>query len=102
MMRFARGLMWVLREVLQMDQQYLLCEPDVADGQFVLSEIMQTGNMGHYDSRESAGSRQTSLGRYLHSLCRSVYMVKYDWQFMLFNPFVSLYMFAWRWMTARR
>lgn len=102
MKRFARGMMWVLREVLQMDERYLLCEPNAEDGAFVLSEIMQTGNMGHYDTRESAGLRLTPLGRYLHSLHRSVYMIKYDWQFMLFNPFVKIYMFAWRWKTARK
>lgn len=102
MKRFARGMMWVLRDILQIDEQYLLCEPNAEDGRFVLSEIMQTGNMGHYDIRESACSRQTPIGRYLHSLRRSVYMVKYDWQFMLFNPFVKVYMFAWRCKTARK
>lgn len=102
MMHFARGLMWVLRYVLGMENRFMLCEPDAKDGAFVLSEIMQSGNLGHYDSRENSRLRQTSLGRYLFSLRRSVRMAKYNWQFMLFNPFVKLYMFVWQRKTIRK
>ena len=51
MRKFAGALMYVLRELLGMKEKYLLCEPSVKDGQFLMNEILVSGNFGHDDPR---------------------------------------------------
>lgn len=51
MTRFARGLMWVMHEALGMPEEWMLWEPDQKEGEYILEEVMQGGNFGHYDER---------------------------------------------------
>ena len=51
MWKFARALMYVMDEVLGLTHDKMLCEPSEKDGRFLLSEIMEAGNFGHYDAR---------------------------------------------------
>lgn len=53
MMKFARGLMYVLQELFQLEDRYLLVEPNKKIGLFILNEVMEGGNFGHYDQRFS-------------------------------------------------
>ena len=62
MWKFARGVMWVLQEVFGLEKEYMICEPLVSEGQFILSEVMAGGNFGHHDERllsEKGGKLQT-------------------------------------------
>ena len=54
MKRFTGALMYVLRELLGMPEEYLLCAASVKDGQFLMNEILMSGNFGHGDTRMSA------------------------------------------------
>ena len=38
--RFARGLMWVLRETMGMDRSQMLCKPWGHEGRFILQEML--------------------------------------------------------------
>ena len=49
--RFAKGLMWVMRECLGMPCEWMLWEPDEKEGKYILKQVMQGGNFGHYDER---------------------------------------------------
>ncbi len=51
MMRFARGIMWVMQTVFGLEKEYLICEPLEREGRFILKEVMAGGNFGHYDER---------------------------------------------------
>jgi hypothetical protein len=51
MQRFAEAMMWILREVLGLEEKYLICNVNEKEGKFVLNEIAQTGNFGYADSR---------------------------------------------------
>ncbi len=44
----AGALMWVLKDVLHLDDELMLCEPDEWHGKWMLREIMEGGNFGHY------------------------------------------------------
>ncbi len=51
MRKFAGALMYVMKELLGMPSKYLLCEPSEKDGEFLMNEILLSGNFGHNDSR---------------------------------------------------
>ena len=53
--KFARGLMWVLKEALGMPEDWTLWEPDQKEGEYILKQIMTGGNFGHYDERLNHG-----------------------------------------------
>lgn len=52
MMRFARGVMWIMKYVFGMEDKYLLCEPNEEEGRFILIEVIQNGNFAHHDERK--------------------------------------------------
>lgn len=62
MWKFARGVMWVMLQVFGLEKEYMICEPLESEGRFILSEVMDGGNFGHYDERllsDRGGKLQT-------------------------------------------
>lgn len=53
MMKFTAAMMWVLKGVCGMPDNYMLCKPNETEGKFLLSEIRQGGNFGLYGSEEN-------------------------------------------------
>ena len=51
MMDFAKSVMWIEQKVLGLDTVFLIIEPYERGGRLLLEEILQTGNMGHFDTR---------------------------------------------------
>ena len=49
--KFAEGVMWILGEVFAMNPNLMICKPSEKEGRFILQQIMNGGNFGHYDSR---------------------------------------------------
>ena len=101
MKRFSQALMYVLQEVLGMSQEYLLCEPSVSDGKFLMGEIMMSGNFGQGDPRMAAIS---SEGGYLYSrLCQAWRRFKRNLRFLfsypgevIWEPIVRVDHFMWK------
>ena len=63
----ASALMWVLGEVLHLDEDLMLCPPDSYRGEWMLREIMAGGNFGHHAGREKHGTlRRVMAGRLRH------------------------------------
>ena len=53
MERFAKGLMWVMKEVMAMPREWMPWEPDEKEGRYILAQVMEGGNFGHYSERRS-------------------------------------------------
>ncbi len=51
MVKFAKGLMWVMHEALGMPREWMLWEPDEKEGRYILKQVMTGGNFGHHDKR---------------------------------------------------
>jgi len=51
MVKFAKGLMWVMHEALGMQRDWMLWEPDEKEGRYILKQVMRGGNFGHHDER---------------------------------------------------
>lgn len=63
----ASALMWVLGEVLHLDEGLMLCQPDSYRGEWMLREIMAGGNFGYHAGREKHGTlRRVMEGRLRH------------------------------------
>lgn len=57
MAQFARGVMWMEKNVLGLDETYLLVESDEKVGKTIFEEIVKGGNFGQYDERYTARHR---------------------------------------------
>jgi len=49
--KFAKGVMWVEKECLALDDSYLLYEPDLKIGELIKREMEEGGNFGQHDTR---------------------------------------------------
>lgn len=49
--KFVGAVMYIMESYLGLDKDYLLCEPDPKEGEFLLKEIMIAGNFGRHDER---------------------------------------------------
>lgn len=54
MLKFARGVMWVEKECLGLEDNLLLTDTDERAGRVILNEIVKGGNFGKFDERYSA------------------------------------------------
>ena len=92
---FAGAVMYVLREVMGLDEKRMICAPDERRGRLLLEEIMAGGNFGHYDTRNHFGQ-----GTLWHNIQR----FRRDWRMLRFYPSEALSEplfrachFLWRW-----
>lgn len=53
MIRFAKGVMWIMKTVFLLENSCLLCTPDASEGEYIFQQVMAGGNFGHYDKRLS-------------------------------------------------
>lgn len=94
MSRFAPALMWVLKEVFGMDDECFLCEPDEKEGKFLLNEIMNTGNMGHGETRFQWGQK-SALGRFVAAQKRNLHLATHYPHEVLWSPLFNIWRFFW-------
>lgn len=96
MARFAEGIMWVLQHYFGLEEEYKLLLPNEKEGRFIIQEVMQTGNMGHSDTR-IWGSTKTPISRFFFNLKRDIYLAKHYPHEALWQPLFSLWLYFWRW-----
>ena len=68
MHKFAKAMMWVMQEVFDMNDKYLITEPNPNLGKQLLSHILRRGNFGHYNNTTIA-SKNSHIGRFINQLC---------------------------------
>jgi len=94
----AGAVMYVMREAFGMKEDELYCVPRRKEGLSLLSEIMQAGNFGHYDTRydKETLTRQASMHRYWRKTKRNLVLACYYPSEGLWEPWFRLYHFFWR------
>jgi len=71
MLRFASAVMWVMKEVFGMAEQYMICEPNERLGQKLLVHVMQGGNFGHHNT-EAVASKNSHIGRFINQVVQDI------------------------------
>ena len=102
MERFARALAWVLGYVFDGNPNSPSFRkglgegsfvPDEKEGRFLLSEIMQTGNMGHADERVDRSKLNSALGRYIYNFKRDLHVMRICPHEALWEPWFNLVLY---------
>lgn len=94
--RFAGALMYVEQEVFGMDDRYLLCEPSKADGEYLLNEIMEAGNFGHFDSRRKRYKNHSFFRSFFGVWLKNFRHTRFAPMEWFWSPLWRLYYFGWR------
>lgn len=85
LMRFCRAVMYVLQEIFELEDEYLLVPPDSRVGAFLVGEMMRNS--------ESAGS---ALHRTVGRLRRNIELTKYYPHEVLWRPVFKCWQYVWR------
>jgi hypothetical protein len=92
--KFAGAVMWVLKEVLGLEDQYLIVPVNERRGRFLYDEMMRGGNFGQYsaDSRKPKGR----IGQNIDRLKQDLRLVRYFPSECLWEPVFRAWHFFWR------
>lgn len=60
LLKLAKAVMWILKDVCGMSAEYLICEPNEKEGRFLFEEMMRGGNFGHY---RNDNRKRNTVGR---------------------------------------
>lgn len=97
LLRFTGASMWIMKEVFGLEEKYLLCNPEEDAGRFLLDEIMQAGNFGHYDERLKEGRYKASrLGLMWTWMKHNLRLIKYYPADVFWTPIGILRISLWR------
>lgn len=91
---FAKGIMWLMKNIFGLADGKLLCEPDEKEGRFLLDETMHTGNMGKGDTRFRWGQK-TAFSRFVANQKRNQHLLTHYPHEVCWSPFFDIVRFAW-------
>ena len=92
--KFAGAVMYVMREVFALDEQYMIAPVDERRGKVLLQEIMRGGNFGKYDEANiKANSR---IKKNVQRIKRDIRMMRYFPSECIWEPAFRGYHFFWR------
>ncbi len=72
MEKFVGAAMYVLQQVFSIPEEWMLCEPLEKRGEFLLQEIMLSGNFGKYDLRSQSRKGENKIHRLVRRIGRSL------------------------------
>ena len=94
--KFAKAVMYVLHETLGLPEEKMIVPIDVNEGRFLLTEIMQGGNFGQYDTRLGNKENEGKLQRYLRMSLRNLRFVKHYPTEALCEPLFRTWFAVWK------
>lgn len=94
--QFTAAVMWVLKEVMAMPEEWMLCEPNEKEGRWLLSEILRAGNFGHYDDRISIPENETKIHSFFRITRQNMRLLGHYPEETLWNPAYRAWHYGWR------
>ena len=96
MSKFVGGIIYVLCECFQLDEEFFICQPNEKHGKFLLSEILTSGNFGHYDNRYIRLAKDNRFSNGLITLKRDLHYLCYYPSEVLWMPLWKIWHWCWR------
>ena len=90
----AGAVMWVLKDVVGLEEKYLIAPVDERRGEFLKNEILLGGNFGQYDHRVNRQGGQIKANT--NRLKRDIRLVRYFPSECLWEPAFRIWHFFWR------
>ena len=87
--KFAGAVMWVLRDILGMDEKYLIAPADKKRGEMLINEITRGGNFGKYDKRLPARLKRKSST--LSAVTRCLRLLRFYPEEAFWVPIMGVY-----------
>ena len=92
--KIAGAMMWLLSEVLGLEEEYLIVPKNECLGKMLLAEILKGGNFGQYDIDNMKVNSQ--LGKNWQRIRRDFRMMRYFPSECMWEPVFRVYHFFWR------
>jgi len=93
--RFSEAMMWILHTHFGLEKEKLICDMNEKEGQFVLAEILQTGNFGRADTRFKGMSTLRRMSKH------SIHLLLHYPSEVIWTPIWLVYHKVWRWNKQR-
>lgn len=93
--RFASALMWVMQHVFEHSIISVPWTPNQRDGEFLLNEIMLSGNFGKQDERQR-GLYDSKWNSFWIVNSKALRLARFDHWMWFWGPLWRMYHFAWR------
>ena len=93
---FAGAVMYVLHEVLGMEESEMIVPMNIREGKFLLDEIMIGGNFGKYDERYGNRDSEGKVRRFLRMSLHSARFIKHYPSEALCEPFFRAGFAVWK------
>lgn len=99
--KFAGAVMYIMKEVLGLEDKYLIVQMDERRGKFLLKEILRGGNFGKFDTDGYFVKWNNPVGSFLRHVERDIRLVRYFPSESLWEPLSRIYQHFWRIMYNR-
>ena len=93
---FAGAVMWVLQKAFEMEDIYLITKPNKIEGQFLLNEIMRSGNFGQYDKLMLRKSKESDLSYGFRKIKRNLRFIRSYPSEVLWSPLFKVWHYFWK------
>ena len=94
--KFARAVMYVLKEVLGLSEDKMIVPMDEKRGRLLLAEILDGGNFGRHFSKYGGFTHQSMGKKYFLKIWRNMHFVRYYPAEALCEPLFRTWHFFWR------
>jgi hypothetical protein len=98
--KMAQAVMYVEKQVFGLDDHFLIVPEDKVRGQFLLNEILLSGNFGKFDKRIDNYHRNTKVGRNTQRVKRDLRLLRLFPSESLSEPVFRMWHFFWRLKNA--
>lgn len=95
-MRFAAGVMYILKEVFDAPEAVMLTAADEKLGAFLLEEVLVSGNFGRFDPRNAHEKGEGKIRHTRRKVGRALRFFRYFPSEVFWMPWFMLWQYFWR------